>query len=421
MVSCDGQLRIALWLILLYMYRVAVLNSHPIQYFAPLYRRLAQEPDIDLTVYFCSRQGAEEYFDPGFGQRLKWDTSLLEGYKYKFLKNVRRQDQVAGFWSLINFEVVRELRTNKYDALWVNGHNFATYLIGIGAARWLKIPVLMRCETHLLLQRSRLKRAIRKPLMRYFYNRLCDVCLPIGTRNREFYLAHGVDNARMFTVPYAVDNAYFTEATSAFKNRSETKNELGLPLRLPLVLSVSKMLLGKKLMDLLVAFHRIRKSGVEAALVFVGSGEQEMKLRDYVREHELPDVYFFGFRNQSELPRFYAVADIFVFPSASETWGLSLNEAMCAGLPVIASRDIGAVPDLVRQGENGFAFESGNEDELVDYMRRLLGSSERRKLMGVQSRKIISHWDYERCVLGVRTALESVSRQHSWSAESEPA
>src|SRR5713101_4171019 len=138
------------------MYKLAILNTHPIQYFAPLYRRLAQEPDLDLTVYFCSRQGAEEYLDSGFGERIKWDCSLLDGYKNEFLQNLRRQDTVKGFWSLINPGIVSELRKGNYDALWVNGHNHATYLLAICAARTLKIPVLMRCETHLQLHRSKL-------------------------------------------------------------------------------------------------------------------------------------------------------------------------------------------------------------------------------------------------------------------------
>ncbi len=169
------------------MYKLAILNTHPVQYFAPLYQRLAQEPDIDLTVFFCSRQGAQEYLDVGFGERIKWDVSLVEGYDHKFLKNSRREDGVRGFWSLVNREIISELRKGGFDALWVNGHNHASYLIGICAARCLNIPVLMRCETHLLLKRSLLKRAIRKPLMSFLYNRLCTACLPIGTRNREFY------------------------------------------------------------------------------------------------------------------------------------------------------------------------------------------------------------------------------------------
>src|SRR6185503_10281762 len=115
--------------------KLAVLNTHPIQYFAPLYRRLAQEPDLDLTVYFCSRQGLDEYLDEGFGERFKWDTSLLDGYRHKFLPNLRRRDQVTGFLSLINFGIIRELRRNRYDALLVNGHNHASYLIAMVAAK----------------------------------------------------------------------------------------------------------------------------------------------------------------------------------------------------------------------------------------------------------------------------------------------
>src|SRR6266480_2212820 len=116
------------------MYKLAILNTHPIQYFAPLYRRLAQEPDLDLTVYFCSRQGAEEYLDAGFGKRLKWDVSLLEGYRYKFLKNALKQDNVNGFWSLINFGIIKELGKNHYDGLLVNGHGHATYILAILSA-----------------------------------------------------------------------------------------------------------------------------------------------------------------------------------------------------------------------------------------------------------------------------------------------
>jgi hypothetical protein len=73
-------------------YRLAILQSHPIQYFSPLFRRIAQEPDIDLTVYYCSHQGSREYRDPGFGTSFKWDTPILEGYQYRFLPNLQKKD-----------------------------------------------------------------------------------------------------------------------------------------------------------------------------------------------------------------------------------------------------------------------------------------------------------------------------------------
>src|SRR5215813_12290972 len=212
------------------MYRLAILNTHPIQYFAPLYRRLAQEAQLDLTVYFCSHQGAERYVDTGFGEELKWDVPLVEGYKHKFLTNLRRRDQVNGFFSLVNPAVVDELRQNRYDALIVNGHNHLTYVLAMAAAKLVRTPVLMRCDTHLNLKRSVLKRAIRKPLMRFLYTKVCFGCLPIGIRNRDFYRAHGVNEDRMFKVPFAVDNSFFSQAVDKLRvNIEPIKSELGVP------------------------------------------------------------------------------------------------------------------------------------------------------------------------------------------------
>src|SRR5436309_1263432 len=95
-------------------YRLAVLQSHPIQYFAPFYRRLAQEPGLDLTVFYCSRQGLEEYVDPDFGERFKWDIPLLQGFRHQFLPNWRHQDGVAGFFSLVNWPIIRELARGRF-------------------------------------------------------------------------------------------------------------------------------------------------------------------------------------------------------------------------------------------------------------------------------------------------------------------
>lgn len=158
-------------------------------------------------------------------------------------------------------------------------------------------------------------------------------------------------------------------------------------------------------MDLLVAFHNARKRGIDATLAFVGSGEQEEKLKEYVRQQQLPDVHFLGFRNQSELPGIYSVADVFVLPSQDEPWGLIINEVMCAGLPVIASSEIGAVADLVRHGENGFTYDAGNIAALTEHLSQLLGEPEMRTRMGNASRRIIEDWNHERCVVGIRQAM----------------
>jgi len=98
-------------------YRLAVLSSHPIQYFTPLYRRIAGEPDIDLMVYFCSRVGLEDYVDEGFGRRLRWDVPLLEGYPHRFLPNMGSGRSVSTFRSLINPAILAELWRERPDAI----------------------------------------------------------------------------------------------------------------------------------------------------------------------------------------------------------------------------------------------------------------------------------------------------------------
>jgi glycosyltransferase involved in cell wall biosynthesis len=390
-------------------YRLAVLQSHPIQYFAPLFRRLAQEPKIDLTVYYCSRMGLEEYADVGFGQRLSWDTPLLEGYHAVFLPNLRRTKQAGGFLSLINVAFVRELKKNQYDALWVHGHRYATYLLGILAANLFRISVLMRCETHLLLSRSTVKRALRGPMMRLFYTQLCDRCLPIGTRNREFYLAHGVRSEHLFDVPYTVDNTYFTQSTAKYaEQRDAIRIELGLPTDRPIILFASKFSQRKRPMDLLQAYEQLRHKEIDAALVMIGSGELEAALREYAATRPVPDVHFMGFRNQSELPRFYAISDIFVLPSEDEPWGLVINEAMCGGLPIVASEEIGAVSDLVRPETNGLTFKSGDVSQLTAHLQRLVTDEALRRRMGIQSLALIREWNLDRCTQGVLAALDSL-------------
>jgi glycosyltransferase involved in cell wall biosynthesis len=153
----------------------------------------------------------------------------------------------------------------------------------------------------------------------------------------------------------------------------------------------------------------LRNRSVDAALVFVGSGSEEDDLQRYAKEHRIPDVHFLGFRNQSELPKLYGLSDVFVLPSENEPWGLIINEVMCAGLPVVATREIGAVPDLVQHGENGLLYSTGNMDELRAHLETLVTDSNLRCDMGERSHEIIGGWNYDRCVEGLRNALAEVA------------
>lgn len=390
-------------------YRLAVLNSHPIQYFAPLYRRLALESDIELTVYYCSRLGLEAYADEGFGgEVVRWDVPLLEGYHSVFLENLRSGAGVHGFWSLINPSIISALRKQRYDAIWVHGHNYLTYLLAYAVAKSVGTAILTRCETHLLLKRPGWKSKVRRPLLSSFYG-LCDACLSIGSRNASFYRYHGVPEKKIFSVPYTVDNERFMRQSSLTDlTPSQLKSSLGIRDDVPVVLYASKFSQRKRPFDLLQAKASLEQQGSACAVVMIGAGEEEVSLRDYVRRYGLRDVHFLGFRNQSELPGLYTLADIFVLPSENEPWGLIINEVMCAGVPVVATDEVGAVADLVQEGVNGFLYPAGDVERLTSHLDALLQSPELRAQMGRRSREIIAPWSNEQCVHGVRAALQSV-------------
>ena len=139
------------------------------------------------------------------------------------------------------------------------------------------------------------------------------------------------------------------------------------------MLYAAKFTTRKRPRDLLEAARRLKAEGIRPfTVVMAGSGELEHELRTFCADHGLDNVVFTGFVNQSELPALYGASDIFVLPSEDEPWGLAVNEAMCASLPVVVSREVGCVPDLVRDGVNGYTPAAGDVTGLARALRRLI-------------------------------------------------
>jgi glycosyltransferase involved in cell wall biosynthesis len=134
----------------------------------------------------------------------------------------------------------------------------------------------------------------------------------------------------------------------------------------------------------------------------------ENALRSLANDLGLENVHFAGFTNQDRLPQTYAAADIFVFPSEEEPWGLVVNEAMCVGLPIIATSDVGCASDLVYDGLNGQTYETKNVVALAAALEPLIADVSLRKRMGEASRKMIAKWTYLECREGLEAALAAV-------------
>jgi len=397
-------------------YRVACLASHPIQYQAPLYRHLARNPALDLTVLFLSDHSLSEHYDAGFGVSFEWDVPLLGGYRHEFLPCLGRCDTLS-FWRPLTYGFTSRLRAGAFEAVWVNGYAHQGALRAIAAARRYGLKVLMRGESHLTSHRRSRVRAMTKGLVLRPLYRAVDAFLAIGTLNRAYYIHYGANPHRIFMTPYSVDNEFFrTRAERAHFKREVFRRELGLDPDRPVVLYASKLEERKRPDDLLEAFIRLSPdAGVApgAYLLFVGDGERRTELERRVQSRGCRSVRFLGFKNQSELPSYYDLCDVFVLPSEFEPWGLVVNEVMNAARAVIVSDRVGAGRDLVADGENGFVVPVRDVAALTGRLRRLIDDPALAARMGASSLEKISTWNFDATERGLLDALAAVTGRHA--------
>lgn len=387
--------------------RLAILASHPIQYQVPLFRALASRPEIDLHVFFYYRWGVERYRDPGFGVSFSWDVPLLEGYRYAFLHNLSPRPTPSHFWGVINLGIVAVILRGGFDAIWIHGWTLASNWIAWAAGASSRTPILLRGESNGLAEPEGLKGKVKRVVLPAFFKRVSGF-LAIGTNNAIFYKSYGVPKERIFWTPYTVDTGFFVKHAQRLAGQKRLLREQeGIPPDLPVILFCGKLLEKKRPFDLLRALTLGRYP--KASLVFVGDGPLRAEMVRFIAEHRLANVHVLGFRNQTELPACYAMADVLVLPSSFEPWGLVLNEAMCFSLPVIASDQVGAAADLVRDGVNGFTYPVGNVEALADRLQKILADEQAREEMGKQSYMIINRWGIEEDVEGVLKALKSVA------------
>lgn len=393
--------------------KVAYLVSHPIQYQAPLLRRIAQDRDIELTVFFGSNFSVREYVDKGFGADVKWDVSLLDGYCHEFLPAVWDKGR-TGPMTQLSYGIFRRLQAGGFDVLWVHGYSTLNALQGMLISKALGISVLLRAESWLAdRQRGGLKLAIKR-LFFEGLKRMVDGVLPIGSLNAAYWREYLGEDFPASLMPYAVDNDYFrAQSRQARASREETLAELRLDPARQVILFASKLQGRKRCEDLLEAYGRFcTGTGAEQQpyLVIVGDGEEREALERRATEIGLDGVRFCGFRNQSELPRFFDIASVFVLPSRHEPWGLIVNEVMNAGRAVIVTDEVGCQPDLITDGVEGCVYPAGDVAALTAALRRVLATPETAEAMGQRGLERIKSWSFEEDVRGLRQAIARSTR-----------
>ena len=314
-------------------------------------------------------------------------------------------------FGLINFKTIKELKKlkeNNCDVIVIQGWNYVSHWIVFLTSFFLKLPILLRVEMPLNheVSKSRWKLLIKKAILKPLFKNI-SLFLSIGKQNAEFYKSYGIDENKILFSPYAVDNDFYRNSYLKLKDK---KDELKLKYKVNkyknIILFVGKFIDKKKPLDLIKAFHNLKKD--DSCLLFVGEGNLRADMEKYIEKNKIQNIILTGFINQNELPNFYTIADLFVLPSGvGETWGLVINEAMNYDLPIIVSSTVGSCDDLVR--DNGLTFKEGDTDDLSNKLNEIL-SKPNFKDIGSNSYNIIKNYSYENIENYIIEAINKIKK-----------
>ena len=390
-------------------FRVAFWHNTFAPYRVPLFQQLAAFDDLDLTVYYGSEKDAHRAWPVNFG----------EGYRHVQLPYL----SIPGYPHKLNYTLFGELLRQRYDVQ-IASENELGCQIAYLAARWTHCPFILWSEQidYEIIRDQReytvagcfkkivpfLGRELQQILFFPLYygadyvKRHADACLAAGRKTEDHLMRVG-SKGPFFRHGSTIDTVQFQRRLQAW-DIATVKRALRLEGKI-VILSVGYLQKRKGVQYLLDAYLQLPHP--DTVLVIVGDGDYKAELLRLVPEHRR-DILFVG--HDEDTTKYYAVADIFAMPSFSDPWGLTINEAMLAGLPVITTTNVGA-QELI-QG-NGFVIPPRNALALRQALTTLLQDRELRATMGRRSLEIIQAYTIEHTALMCRAAIYAVTQQRS--------
>jgi glycosyltransferase involved in cell wall biosynthesis len=270
-----------------------------------------------------------------------------------------------------------------------------------------KIPVMFRGDSTLLDQPSgfSFKGVVRKIFLSWVYKHI-DTALYVGTANKAYYKNVGLKETQLVFAPHAIDNKRFGEITEEQERWIiATKENASISEDAISIVFCGKLQVKKNPMLLIQAVNKIQKKNVH--LFIVGDGLLKNELKEQAANNN--NIHFLPFQNQSLMPAVYKLANIFCLPSQGpgETWGLAVNEAMASGKAILVSNKAGCATDLVKNGINGYIFESGNLNDIIEKLTVMASNKNGLNIMGKSSYEMIQPWSFASIVEALSVLLRN--------------
>lgn len=382
-------------------YSLGIVQNKATQFDGPLYRRLAAQPDIELTIYYYAQPPREAYFDPELNRCSGWDHDVLSDYRAVF-----SQSGIGSQCSL-----VRRILNAGHDLVIVSGYtNLVPLLTAIGG-KMRGIRVGLRSDNVFLYRNKSSWKWKMKDRLYPLVFRLYTTGHPVGTLANEYLLRYGFSADRLFRFPYNVDNEYLARLCGEHRQqRDSIRAEMKIPTDVPVVLGILKFHPREDPLTLLAGFAESLSNLPQAHLVMVGDGPLRKEIEEFIRQRQLNQVHLPGYVAYSELPRYFALSDVFAHPARRECWGVSVNEALACGVPVIIADTVGSGRDLVASPMNtGLYFRSGDPHSLAQVLVEMLQDKKGqllRERCSTNATRVMEEWDYGHTIASLRKALQ---------------
>ena len=363
------------------MTRVAVISPEPTPYRAPLFDRIAAREDVELTVLYASRS----VVGTGWRGELHHRAQFLRGFRVPGAVRVVRHDYPVTPGVVIALERIRP------DVVVISGWSTFASQAGLAWCRIRRVPYVLLVESHDRGPRAGWRRAVKDAVVPRLVRRAAGV-LTVGSLSRESMLERGAPPDRIGIFANTIDVAAFrSRAVELGTRRSELRVAFGLDADDIAVLCVARLSPEKGLDTLIRA---AAAAGPAVKLLLVGDGAERRSLEDLARTLDVRAT-FAGELPWDDIVDAYVASDVFALLSSRETWGVVVNEAAASGLPLILSDRVGAAPDLLRDGENGYLVAAGDSDAAASALTALVRDPELRRRFGDCSSRNVASWGYE--------------------------
>ncbi len=354
--------------------RLAILSNSPGPNQSQYFDALAKIADIDISVYYCARRN------------IKWQgTDVIKfNYNAHFLSNLNPWAETRGYLHC-NPSALSFVISKRYDLIMIQGYSYPTALATIIMCIMSRKPFVFWGE---MINRN--QKIITAPFKRYLTwpcLRQAQAILTMGPSGVQSFREIGVDNERIYEVPYSCDLKNYLNIHRNIRNSSRRRKK---------ILVVSQLIRRKRVDIALKAFLSLADRYQDWDMVICGDGPCRDELEKMVRNREKCRVIFKGFVSKDQQPAIYTDSDIFLLTSVQDGWGMVVTEAMASGLPVISTYAVESARVLLDDKACGILINPNSVSETIEALELLIKDKVMRTRMGKCAREKSKEYDVDR-------------------------